>query len=303
MYHYVRNYDLNFPFLKFLDFNNFKKQLDFFEKEYGFLTYDEWIDFSHNGVMPKIKNKIILTFDDATYDHFQVFKELKKRKLWGIFYIPTMPYAERKILNVHKIHILIASISGGKLLKHLKSIISDDMLDNEKIEEFNQKTYINQDNHDGVAEFKKYLNYFIFDEFIEEILNKLSERFDVNYEFEDFYLNESQIQQLSNNKMIIGSHSHNHKLMRKLDKNKQKREINLSFEYLSSIISLNHKTYCHPYGGMLSYNKNTLKILDEEKVLYSFSVNSKNIEMTDIIDSKQFLPRFDCNEFRFGKAT
>ena len=38
MYHYVRPFDSEYPYLKNLDINNFKKQLDFFEQEYGFFN-------------------------------------------------------------------------------------------------------------------------------------------------------------------------------------------------------------------------------------------------------------------------
>ncbi|EAH9308004.1 polysaccharide deacetylase, partial [Campylobacter jejuni] len=42
MYHYVRESLKQLPNFRYLHIENFKKQLDFFEKEFGFVTYDEF---------------------------------------------------------------------------------------------------------------------------------------------------------------------------------------------------------------------------------------------------------------------
>ena len=42
MYHYVREYDRNFPNLKFLRIKDFIKQLDFFSEKYGFCSKDDF---------------------------------------------------------------------------------------------------------------------------------------------------------------------------------------------------------------------------------------------------------------------
>ena len=51
MYHYVQEFDNNLPNFRYLDFTNFKKQLDFFEKNFGFVTRKEW-----NDILVKKKN-------------------------------------------------------------------------------------------------------------------------------------------------------------------------------------------------------------------------------------------------------
>ena len=106
MYHYVRLYDKANPNFRFLDFNQFKKQLDFFENNYGFVTRKQWEEVVLNRNVSEMPKGIVLTFDDAMLCHYKfVYKELKKRDLWGIFYVPTSPYIKNSILDVHKIHI------------------------------------------------------------------------------------------------------------------------------------------------------------------------------------------------------
>jgi hypothetical protein len=94
-----------------------------------------------------------------------------------------------------------------------------------------------------------------------------------------------------------------HPVMSKLSKMEQNAEINDSFNYLSANIKLDVKTYCHPYGGFHSFNEETVKALDNSGVEFSFNVESREICDNDLASSIQFLPRFDCNEFPFGKAS
>ena len=104
MYHYVREFDPAYPNFRYLDVKNFRLQLDFFEKEFGFVTKEEWNLFSLTGTMPSKSGKVILTFDDAMRCHFDfVFQEICSRGLWGIFYVPTLPYTQSKVLDVHRI--------------------------------------------------------------------------------------------------------------------------------------------------------------------------------------------------------
>ena len=43
MYHYVREFNSKFPYFRYLDINNFEKQLDYFEQRYGFVSKEEWL--------------------------------------------------------------------------------------------------------------------------------------------------------------------------------------------------------------------------------------------------------------------
>jgi len=82
MYHYVQEDREKLPFFKHLNIGDFRKQLDFFESEYGFVTFDEWSRFAKTGVLPETPEKILLTFDDGLSCHYEyVFPELKSRGL------------------------------------------------------------------------------------------------------------------------------------------------------------------------------------------------------------------------------
>lgn len=304
MYHYVREFDSSLPNFKFLDVSNFRKQLDFFDKNYGFVTKEEWDSFTLLGKMPNVSGKVILTFDDAMSCHYDyVFHELKERGLWGIFYVPTLPYSKSKLLDVHRIHLLCGAFDGVSLLKEATSLLSEDMIPDSKRREFRDETYTNQINNESISEFKKLLNYYISYDFREAIIDNISKVFNFKFIPNKFYISEVNLKEMSDYGMIIGSHTVNHPVMSKLNLLEQFNEINVSFDTLIKIGVCKDKTYCHPHGGFLSFDSNTINLLNEHNVLYSFNVESREIVAEDFIKSKQFLPRFDCNLFDFGQVS
>ena len=115
MYHYVRNPHKKLPHFVYLSAQNFKKQLDFFEKHFGFVRFEDFCALSEStSHFHTLQNKILPTFDDGFIDHYRyVLPELLKRKIFGLFFVPTGIYEKRKALDVHRIHFLLGSIGGG----------------------------------------------------------------------------------------------------------------------------------------------------------------------------------------------
>lgn len=304
MYHYVQRFNKLNPYLRFLDIKNFCKQLDYFEQNFGFVRREDWIGFLKNGTIEKSKNKILLTFDDGLKCHYKyVFPELQKRGLFGFFYIPTLPFQRNKILDVHKIHLLCGSFQGIEVYRELIKLVNNEMIPDRKREEFSKTTYKSQKNYKFVIEIKRILNYFIDYKFRENLIDNLAKNLNYQFNLENFYLSKDNIKEMDKAGHIIGSHTVNHFVMSKISRDQQLNEIKQSFSFINSIISNNQKSYCHPYGGFYSFNNDTVDLLNEENVKYSFNVESRDIEDNDFLKSIQFLPRYDCNEFPFGEAS
>lgn len=304
MYHYVREYNPQMPFFRFLDVKNFEKQLDYFNSEYGFVSKDEWIQALNNKSLGDAKGKIILTFDDAMSCHYDyVFQVLKKRDLWGIFYVPTQPYQNNKILDVHRIHLLCGTFDGIKLITSLRELLDEDMIPDKKIKEFREQTYTCQKNYEGVSEFKRILNYFISYKYRENLIDTIAAELGYEFDVSDFYVSVEKLKEMQISGNIIGSHSVSHPVMSKLSNIEQANEINDSFSFLNDFSKRGIKTYCHPYGGFHSFNDDTLAALNSNDVDFSFNVEPRDICNNDFLSSIQFLPRYDCNLFPFGKAS
>lgn len=304
MYHYVRQYNDRLPNFRYLAFNNFKKQLDFFSSNYGFVTRKEWEKVVQTGDCERAKGKIVLTFDDATSCHFEyVFPELEKRGLWGIFYIPTAPYVQKKLLDVHIVHLLCGGFDGRELLASLLSIIEEDMIVLSERRKFNAHAYIDQHNYEGVTEFKKIINYFISPQFRRPILDTLVNSFSISVTVDEFYMKMPELKHISESQSVLGAHTVNHPVMSKLSSREQRNEIRGSFDFLNKISTSDYRTYCHPYGGVNSFNADTINILASENVNFSFSVEPRQINENDLKKNRHCLPRFDCNQFCFGSAS
>lgn len=303
MYHYVRPFNEDLPYFKNLHIEDFSKQLDFFENEYGFVSQSDFLDSFKTGIVPK---GVVLTFDDGLNCHYEyVFKELKKRKLWGIFYIPTKAYGTNKVIDVHRIHLLLGKNNAKEVYEELMKIVSDVMLPDLYKKEFNELTYKNQQNDDYTLLVKRILNYYISYEFREQVLDQLMTKF-VPKKIDNatsLYLTFDEIKEMNDAGMIIGSHTVSHSVMSKLSLNEQESEISDSFELLETVTQgLKIKTFCYPYGGFHTFTAETENILTTEKCLFSFNVEPKDITIEEIQNRPQALPRYDCNYFPHGKC-
>lgn len=303
MYHYVRSIDPTLPFFRFLDIENFRKQLDYFQKEFGFVSYEEWQNFMQHGEMPSNKGKVILTFDDAMRCHYDyVFPELVERNLWAIFFVPSSPYSDNLILDVHRIHLLCGAFRGYDLLSIATSLIDEDIIPGEKIAEFRDGTYTRQQNSTGISEFKRLMNYFVDYQYRTYIISEVANQLGFDFKRDCFYVPLESLKVMKQNGMVIGSHSHSHPVMSRLSAIEQRREIEKSLSVLGTLVG-DHITYCHPYGGFHSFNKDTVDALIQLGVTCAFNVESREISPEDYRDYKFALPRFDCNLFPFGQAS
>jgi peptidoglycan/xylan/chitin deacetylase (PgdA/CDA1 family) len=303
MYHYVRPFNPEYPNFKHLHIDDFRKQLDFFKKQYGFVKKE---DFKNCFSSKTPQKGVVLTFDDGLSCHYDyVFQELKSRGLWGIFYISTQPFTEHKLLDVHRTHLLLGKYSSKEIYQYLKSITDESMFDEKKIAEFREFTYKRQNNDEFTLLVKRLLNYFVAYEFRDKLLDNLMQQFipDEKEILKRYYLTEDQILEMHRAGMIIGSHTVNHPVMSRLNEKEQEYQISASFDYLQSIVkTFEQKTFCYPYGGFHSFTCATEKILERHQCLYSFNVEQRDIESSDLQGRPQALPRYDCNQFEFGQV-
>jgi peptidoglycan/xylan/chitin deacetylase (PgdA/CDA1 family) len=304
MYHYVRHRRDDLPYFRYLDFDNFCKQLDYFQERYGFAHIEEFESAIQQGT-PVTGSKIVLTFDDGLRDHFDfVFPELKRRGLWGIFYVPTLPITGKTLLNVHLIHLLTGSIPAEILIQQMDELIKEHMIPDVKIKEFREATYAHQKNPPSIERFKRTLNFYVDYKYQRDLLIQLLEQNGLKQNTEDYYATAAEIREMSQNGMIIGSHSVSHSILSKLSYNEQKKEISESFSTLEQLAGpLRLKTFCFPHGGFHTFTDETVRILEEEACAFSFNVEPRDISTLDIVEKRQYLPRYDCNKFPHGMAS
>ena len=304
MYHYVRPEPKELPYFRYLHLDDFRSQLDLFEREHGFLSRDEFLHSLKSG--KPAGPGVLLTFDDAFSDHYDyVLPELQRRGLWGIFYIPTGMYQNGILLDVHRLHLLLGAFGGDAIVTGLNNVITPEMLSHSHIEEFRSLTFDRKDNEANAAQVKLILNYFISYKYRKEIVDGLMTKYfnGIRSEADNYYLTSRQIRILQESGMIVGSHAVSHRIFSKLTVAEQAREIRDSFEYLDEVTGgLEFRTFCFPYGGEDSFNVESEQLLDEAGCSFSFKVEPRNITAKDLLQRRQALPRYDCNRFRYGQV-
>ncbi|MDD2487727.1 MAG: polysaccharide deacetylase family protein [Candidatus Gracilibacteria bacterium] len=286
------------PNLKFFHVENFKKQLDFFEKEYGFVRKKDWEKFINSKENPP--KGVVLTFDDGLIDHYNfVLPILKERNIWGIFFICTQPIKNRTILNVHKIHYLLGRYNSVDIYNEFKKILTDLNLISE-LDKINDTIAYKNRNLDNYSLIIKKINYHFDQNTQTIILDRLLRIFYLPNDtiWNNLYMNEKQIMEIKNAGNIIGGHSDSHSLLSKLDNEKQKEEILESNKYLSKILQSEIDCFSYPFGGNESYNNKTINILKESDIKYTFCVDSSDIINGEI--NFYEIPRYDCIEFEYG---
>jgi len=306
MYHYVKEDDNTPPFGYYHLYRaDFQRQLDHFQESYHVLDRETFLDTIRGERDPR-QEDIVLTFDDGLKDHYRtVLQELIDRNIWGLFYVPAGPYLDNKVLDVHRIHSLLGACGGSAVLESLKGILDETMISPERREEFSEVVYVDQDNTAALERTKRLLNYYVDESVRAEVLDTLErELLGSCLDPADVYMTRTELKDLFESGMHVGSHTTSHPVMSTLSRDTQKREISRSFELLSDILgSLPIRSYCHPYGGAHSYTSDTLDLLREANCSFGFDVDSRPVTSTDLTEEIYCLPRYDCNEFPHGETT
>jgi peptidoglycan/xylan/chitin deacetylase (PgdA/CDA1 family) len=303
MYHYVRPEPDQLPYFRYLHIQDFARQLDWLEARHGFVNRDAFELALATGEVPA---GVLLTFDDGLADHHQhVLPELSKRGLFGFFYVCTSPLERSKLLDVHRIHLLLGRLGGQRALKRLTGCLREGMLSDAHRLEFHEATYANQDNDLATNTFKRILNYLISYEVRESILDALfAEEFgDEGIAARSFYLDAEQIRDMDRAGMVIGSHGVGHYVFSKLSLRRQREEITRSFAVLSRILGKPVHTFCYPYGGRHTFTADTVALLKDAGARFAFDVHARDITPADLAGMPHALPRYDCNMFPNGQAS
>ena len=301
MYHYVRDLqNSRYPDIKGMDVSLFKKQISFFKEHFNPVTIEETIAAYDKGYkLPE--NALLLTFDDGYIDHFTtVFPILHENKIQGSFFIPGKTFTENVLLDVNKIHFILACAPINELysdvLKYVDYVIENkEYTDKTKKELIEEYAVANRFDPKEVIFIKRLLQAVLPEDIRNRISSELFQKY-VGIEEDKFarelYLNIDQIKCMKRNGMFIGLHGYDHYWLGKLDEQKMHDDIDKSLEVLSDVVDKDSFIMNYPYG---SYNNNVLSFLKEKGCKLSMTTE---VRVADIdSDDRLLLPRLDCNDF------
>ena len=299
MYHYIRPIiGSEFPGIKGLEIEGFKRQLDFLENNYSIVSSKQVID-------KIIKNKELpskacwLTFDDGYKDHYQyVLPELISRNLSGAFFPPRVAIKENKVLDVNSIHhILSCSDDINKLVNDLNDLCLQLGMTNEQIHTYYKDYGVANrfDNADTIF-IKRMLQHVLPEQIRNEITSILLEKI-VGISEAKFssklYMNIDEVRKLVSSGMYVGSHGSMHYWLYRISSQKQKVDISSSLEFLEEVgAPTSNWIMCYPYGA---YNNTTLSLLKEMGASIGITTDFRKANLE--IDDPLILPRLDTNDF------
>ena len=305
-YHYVRELPLTrFPKIKGLRVTEFVKQLDYLSEQFQFVTVDECIEAIYNGKQGFPKNAVLLTFDDGYAEHYtEVFPILESRGIQGAFFPPVQAILEHKVLDVNKIHFILASTDRHEeLMNRINTRILE--LSN-KFELPHPEYYVARLNEFGhrydsaeVVYIKRVLQRELPEEPRRIILDELFSEY-VGIEEKIFarelYMSADQIRCMLRHGMYIGGHGYSHRWLNAMNSSDQQEEIQRTRSFLSDLgVNTDRWIMCYPYGA---YDESLINILKAEDCVMGLSteVGVANLRNIDAYSLK----RMDTNDFPKG---
>lgn len=300
MYHYVRPIiDSDFPNVKGLELKLFEQQLDYFIKNFSVVTMEEVID-SITGSYNLPPNPILLTFDDGYIDHYKyVFPLLKKKHIQGSFYVPSNIIKNRIVLDVNKIHFILACSTIDRIIKDIYNELdicrSRGFHIKPTDEIYKELAIPNRWDSGEVIFVKRLLQTYLPEELRSNIVGKLFVKYIGVSEkqfSDDLYVNMNQIKEMKNEGMHFGLHGDKHVWLNNLSQNEMEEDIKESLEFYKDVIDSKYLTINYPYGG---YNEEVLKYARDIGCKLGFSVEGRCVDIDR--DNPLIYPRYDTNDF------
>lgn len=309
MYHYVRPQEVELPYLFYLHSDDFRRQLDHFGQEYGFVSKAQWLaalaSAEGEPLEAILPEGVLLTFDDGLIDHYRYVRPiLAERGLWGIFYVSSATLQAQQLLNVHRVHYLLGRFSGTRVLNVLERLLDDSLFIDGFYDQLKAAPYAMQSMDEHSLRVKKIVNYALRPECKDALLAQLFLQLvgDEGVVAKQFYMNSAQIREMEDSGFTFGAHGESHNLLTMFSGAALSAEVTGSVQAMDAVLAQPSETFCYPYGGPDSWNDKVLEELKQQGVSYGFCVESADITVGDLQQRPLWLPRYDCNEFPHGKA-
>lgn len=300
MYHYVRDLgDSRFPKVRGLSVARFRNQIAYMQRFYTFVSVNDCIKAIYGDYEMPL-NAALLTFDDGYCDHYRyVFPILDAMGIQGVFFPPVRAVRDGCVLDVNKIHFILASMTNHEQLKldifsALNRLRSEGhpIIPNEEL--YLELAIKNEWDAPEVIFVKRLLQRELSQNLRSKIVDELFNRYVTTNESafaRELYVSEEQLCTMVRHGMIIGSHGYEHRWMNTLSSTEQRCEVEISLDFLQSIgTPRDNWLMSYPYGA---YDDSLRSICSELECKMAFTTE---VEIADLnIANALILPRLDTN--------
>lgn len=300
MYHYTRDLKHSrYPEIKGLDVNLFREQIAFIKSNFNIVTMEQVLEaISTKEKLPE--KALLLTFDDGYADNYTVaMPVLEEYGVQGSFFIPGKTFTTHQLLDVNKIHYVLASANIYNLVEDLKK-----EMDYYRGQEFQYASTEELFAKYAVASrfdiketvFVKQMLQTVLPEKLRNIISsKLFAKYvgvteeQLAYEL---YMSEEQIRTMKRHGMFIGIHGYDHYWLGNLPVEQMEKDISLALDALDEFVDRKQWVMNYPYGN---YNKGVLEYISKQGACLGLTTE---VRLADVDkDNSLELPRLDCNDF------
>jgi peptidoglycan/xylan/chitin deacetylase (PgdA/CDA1 family) len=301
MYHFVRDLKRSrYPAIKGLELKDFTEQLEYIRKYYAPVTMEDLIAAARSHECELPPNALLLTFDDGYVDHFaEVFPILTKHRMQGSFFPPAKAILEHRVLDVNKIHFVLAAVADkARIVRLIFSEIEKNMASHglDRPESYYEKLAVpNRYDSAEVVFIKRVLQMALPEGLRARIADRLFAEYVTGDEqafASELYMSVEQLRHMHSSGMHIGSHGYDHYWMNTLPPEEQRREVDRSLDFLGSLgCDLENWVMCYPYGG---YDESLLAILRSRGCAVGLATEVAIANLAT--DNVLALPRIDTND-------
>lgn len=300
MYHYTRDLKHSrYPEIKGLDVSLFRQQIEFMNNNFNIVTMEQVMD-AVEGRLELPAKALLLTFDDGYIDNYTfAFPILEEYGVQGSFFIPGKIFTTYQLLDVNKIHYILASANIYSLVDDVKKLMDyyrGGEYDYPSTDELFQKYAVANWLDIKETIFVKRMLQTVLPEKLRNIISSslfgkyvgVSEE-QLAYEL---YMSEDQIRTMKRHGMFIGIHGYDHYWLGNLPQEQMRQDISKALEVMDEFIDRKRWVMNYPYGN---YNSDVLAYIKEKGACAGFTTNVSVAEIGK--DSALELPRLDCNDF------
>lgn len=300
MYHYVRDLKHSrYPEIKGLDVERFREQIAFLQSAFHIVTMEEVLA-ALDGQTALPDRSALLTFDDGYIDNYTyVFPILEAAKIQGSFFIPGKTFDTHRLLDVNKIHYILASADVGMLLPDIFERMDYyrgqeyDYPSNEEL--FEEYAIANRFDTKETIFIKRMLQTALPEAVRNLISSDLFERY-VGVSEErlayELYMTRDQIRTMKRHGMYIGVHGYDHYWLGNLSGGGIQEDISQALDVMGEFIDTGRWVMNYPYG---SQNKEVVEYIRQRGCTMGLTTEVRAADLAR--DDRYLLPRFDCNDF------
>jgi peptidoglycan/xylan/chitin deacetylase (PgdA/CDA1 family) len=300
MYHYVRDLARSrYPRIKGRTTEEFRGQLAHLAARFTFVTRAQVLA-AFRGQEPLPRNAALLTFDDGYLDHYtNAFPLLHEHGIEGWFFPPARAVGEGRVLDVNKLHFVLASVTDlTPLVEAIRQAVethrtTDDLKPFEAY--WSELAVANRFDTAEVIFIKRMLQAVLPEALRARVTDELFRRHvtaDESAFAAELYVSPDQLRTMLRCGMYIGSHGDTHAWMDRLTPAQQRDEVAASLAFLAEIgAPTTDWVMCYPYGA---HNESLERVLREHGCALALTTR---VAVASTDNPPLRLPRLDTNDF------